>query len=143
MIFLLDVNVLIALIDPTHINHDIAHVWFAAEGGQCWATCPMTENGVIRIVGNVRYANSPGTPGAVAGVLASLRQQPGHNFWPDDISLLDSSAVDAVQLLTHARVTDAYLLALAVAHRGKLATFDKRLTSTPVRNGRAALFHIR
>ena len=28
MTYLLDVNVLIALIDPTHVSHDAAHHWF-------------------------------------------------------------------------------------------------------------------
>jgi predicted nucleic acid-binding protein len=96
----------------------------------------------MRIVGNARYPNSPGTPGAVANVLAGLRQRPGHTFWPDDISLLDPSLVELRQLLTHAQITDAYLLAMPVAHRGKLATFDKKLSATPVRNGKAALFQI-
>jgi predicted nucleic acid-binding protein len=60
--FLLDVNVLIALIDPAHIQHDRAHAWFAKFGKKAWATCPLTENGVLRIVGHARYPNSPGTP---------------------------------------------------------------------------------
>ena len=51
--FLLDINVLIALIDPAHVQHDRAHRWFAGRGQKAWATCPLTENGVLRIVGNV------------------------------------------------------------------------------------------
>ena len=64
--FLLDVNVLIALIDPAHVQHDAAHDWFGRLGHLAWATCPLTENGLLRIVGNPRYPNSPGTPAAVA-----------------------------------------------------------------------------
>ena len=64
--FLLDINVLIALIDPAQVQHDRAHVWFAARGQKSWATCPLTENGVLRIVGHRRYPNSPGSPEAVA-----------------------------------------------------------------------------
>src|SRR5260370_39492055 len=73
MTFLLDVNVLIALIDPVHVQHDAAHAWFAAYGQRSWATCPLTENGVLRIVGNARYPNSPGTPAAVAPLMAGMR----------------------------------------------------------------------
>lgn len=64
MTYLLDVNVLIALLDPAHIQHDTAHAWFAEEGHTAWATCPLTENGVLRIIGHPRYPNSPGSPAA-------------------------------------------------------------------------------
>lgn len=133
--FLLDVNVLIALVDPAHVQHDAAHEWFADHGHQAWATCPLTENGVLRIVGHTRYPNSPGTPAAVAPLLATLRTLPGHVFWPDDISLLDAERVDAARLLGSAQVTDTYLLALACAHGGQLASFDRRLVKDAVRGG--------
>ena len=137
--FLLDINVLIALIDPAHVQHDRAHEWFAATGRKAWATCPLTENGVLRIVGHARYQNSPGTPAAVAKLLTTLCALPGHEFWPDDITLLDSKRVDGSRLLDSAQVTDSYLLALASAHGGQLATFDQRLVTDAVVNGTKAL----
>jgi toxin-antitoxin system PIN domain toxin len=137
--FLLDVNVLIALIDPTHVGHDSAHRWFNVEGKAAWATCPMTENGVIRIVGHPRYPNTPGSPALVAPIMAELRQIGGHAFWPDDISLVDPSRIDAAQVLTSAQVTDSYLLALAAARQGRLATFDRRLSVKAEKGGKAAL----
>lgn len=133
--FLLDVNVLIALLDPAHVQHDAAHEWIAAQGLHAWATCPLTENGVLRIVGNTRYPNSPGTPAAVAPLLTTLRTLPGHVFWTDDISLLDAERVDATRLLSSAQVTDTYLLALACAHDGQLASLDRRLVKDAVRGG--------
>ena len=133
--FLLDVNVLIALVDPTHVQHDAAHEWFSLHGQKAWATCPLTENGLMRIVGHVRYPNSPGTPAAVAHLMATLRALPGHAFWPDDISLLDARWIDATRLLSAAQVTDSYLLALACAHGGQLASFDRRLVTDAVRGG--------
>jgi uncharacterized protein len=139
MTFLPDVNVLIALIDPAHVHHDEAHLWFAVHGRQAWATCPLTENGVLRIVGHARYPNSPGTPAAVAQLMTRLRALPGHSFWPDDISLLDAQELDAERLLTSGQVTDSYLLALACAHGGQLATFDRRLVIDAVRNGARGL----
>ncbi len=139
MTFLLDVNVLIALIDPGHVQHDTAHEWFAVEGKQAWATCPLTENGVLRIVGQARYPNSPGTPAAVRDLMCALVALPGHTFWPDELSLLDGSKVDATRLLTSAQVTDTYLLALAVARKGRLATFDRRLVADAVHRGAKAL----
>jgi toxin-antitoxin system PIN domain toxin len=133
--YLLDVNVLIALIDPAHVQHDAAHDWFAARGHKNWATCPLTENELLRIVGHARYPNSPGTPAAVAPLLATLRKLSGHTFWPDDISLLDARHIDAARLLSSTQVTDSYLLALADAHAGQLASFDRRLVTDAVRGG--------
>ncbi len=128
-------NVLTALVDPVHVQHDAAHEWFAREGRHAWATCPMSENGLLRIVGHPRNPNSPGTPAVVAGILGGLRALPGHGFWPDDISLTDGEWLDANQLLHHGQVTDSYLLALAVAHKGKLASFDRRLVTGAVHGG--------
>jgi toxin-antitoxin system PIN domain toxin len=137
--FLPDVNVLIALIDPTHVQHDRAHAWFGGQGKRTWATCPMTENGVLRVVGHVRYPNSPGTPAAVAELLTILRKVGGHEFWPDDVSLLDARRVDAARLLGANHVTDSYLLALASTHGGKLATFDRHLVADAVIDGSKSL----
>jgi toxin-antitoxin system PIN domain toxin len=136
--YLLDVNVLVALIDPAHVQHDAAHAWFGAEGHQAWATCPITENGLLRIVGHPRYPNSPGTPAEVSALLAGLRGLPGHRFWPDDISLMDPG-IDVQRLLQSGQVTDSYLLALARAHGGRLATFDRKLVVDAVKGGAQAL----
>jgi len=137
--FLLDIDVLIALIDPGHVHHDRAHRWFSSKGTKAWATCPITENGVLRIVGHSRYPNSPGTPAAVATLVASLRELPGYAFWPDDISLIDDRHVNAARLLESAQVTDSYLLALAREHDGQLATLDQRLVADAVIDGRRYL----
>jgi uncharacterized protein len=137
--YLLDVNVLVALIDPNHVAHDAAHHWFETIGARAWATCSITENGVIRIVGNVKYPSTPGSPAEVARIVAQMRELPGHVFWADDISLLGDERIDPSQLLTSAQVTDTYLLALAVAHEGKLATFDRRLSPKAVTASKAAL----
>jgi toxin-antitoxin system PIN domain toxin len=137
--FLLDVNVLIALIDPGHMLHDRAHEWFGSSGKHAWATCPITENGALRIVGHSRYLHSRRTPAAVAEIMIGLRAHPGHDFWPDDITLFDSQRVAHARLLDSEQVSDSYLLALAVAHNGKLATFDRRLVVDAVIGGRQAL----
>jgi uncharacterized protein len=143
MTYLLDVNVLIALIDPRNAHHQTAHHWFANTGHVSWATCPITENGAIRVVGNPRFPNSPGSPFAVAASLASLLSLPGHIFWPDDVSLLDGQRIDLSRMLNSSQVTDSYLLALAVAHGGQLATLDLHLIPDAVLNGKQALHLIR
>jgi toxin-antitoxin system PIN domain toxin len=137
--FLLDVNVLIALVDPAHVQHEQAHDWFARVGQRAFATCPITENGLLRIVGHPKYPNSPGSPGAVLALLNGLRALPGHAFWPDKISIADDQLFDATRLSGHAQVTDSYLLALARAHGGRLASLDKRLVVDAVVGGRKAL----
>ncbi|HEY1613679.1 MAG TPA: TA system VapC family ribonuclease toxin [Rhizomicrobium sp.] len=137
--YLLDVNVLIALIDPGHVQHNAAHAWFSKEGRRSWATCPLTENGVLRIVGNPRYPNSPGVPAAVAQIMTEFCGLRGHVFWPDDISLINGDACIASRLLISGQVTDTYLLALAHAHEGRLATFDRRLVADAVRDGARTL----
>lgn len=138
--YLLDVNVLIALIDPRHVHHALAHHWLQRGGGRSWATCPLTENGVLRIVGHARYANTPGSPAACVVSVLSLLAHAGHVFWTDDISLLDAARVDSARLLDSSQVTDTYLLALAVAHGGKLATLDRRLVTDAVKRGKDALY---
>lgn len=139
MTYLLDVNVLIALIDPMHVAHEAAHRWFAATGAASWATCPMTENGVIRIVGHPKYPNTMGSPAAIAPFVVRLRRLPGHVYWRDGLSLADDVAIDPQRITTPRQVTDTYLLALAVVHGGQLATFDRRLSVAAVHHGRSAL----
>jgi toxin-antitoxin system PIN domain toxin len=137
--FLLDVNVLIALLDPAHVGHDAAHAWFEHEGRLDWATCPITQNGVIRIIGNPRYPNSTGSPAEAAVLVRRLCELEGHRFWPDDVDMFGDGVIDPTEIRTSAQVTDSYLLALAAARGGKLATFDRKLSVRAVRGGRGAL----
>ena len=83
--------------------------------------------------------NSAGSSAAVAPILTGLRSLAGHEFWADDLSLFASDRVDPASIMTHAQITDTYLLALAVSKNGRLVTFDRRLSSKAVRGGRAAL----
>lgn len=135
--YLLDVNLLLALIDPMHIQHESAHRWFAERGQEAWATCPLTENGFVRIASHPNYPNRPGDVAAVLAVLRQLCEAPGHSFWTEDISILQVFESDAI--ITHAQVTDVYLLGLAVHKGGKLATLDQRIPVSSVRGGREAL----
>ncbi|HVC16918.1 MAG TPA: TA system VapC family ribonuclease toxin [Rhodanobacter sp.] len=140
-VFLLDVNVLIALLDPMHTQHMRAHAWFA-DAVTAWASCALTQNGFLRIVSHPRYANPLASPGEAMPVLAEFCARPDHRFWSDDISLLDAAIVDAGHLLSSGQITDSYLLALAVKHGARLATFDKRLVTSAVHGGEAARYVI-
>jgi len=103
----LDVNVLIALIDPEHVDHDLAHRWSGRVGAKSFATCPLTENGLVRIVGHPKYPNSPGPPGIVLQALIGIRALPGHVFWPDRLSIADAGFFAPELLSSHTRVTTA------------------------------------
>ena len=138
-VYLLDVNVLIALVDPVHVQHEQAHEWFSRVGKKGFATCPITENGLLRIVGHPKYPNSPGTPAIVLDSLVAIRALKGHTFWPDDISLADQRYLDASRLSSHAQITDSYLLALARAHEGRLASMDRKLVVNAVKDGSETL----
>ena len=74
MRYLLDVNVLIALIDTAHIHHEIAHEWFAKRGE--WATCAITENGLLRIVAfpDLGCQTAPGDANAPDVVVAEVKR---------------------------------------------------------------------
>ncbi len=137
--YLLDVNVLIALVDPAHVQHEEAHDWFARVGKKSFSTCPITENGLLRIVGHPKYPNSPGPPSSVMPALAKIRSLPGHKFWTDKISMADQSFVSVPHLSSHSRVTDIYLLALARSHGGRLATMDHRISADAVPDGKKCL----
>jgi toxin-antitoxin system PIN domain toxin len=135
--YLLDVNLLLALTDPMHVHHESAHRWFAEKGRKAWATCPLTENGFIRIASHPTYPNRPGDVPAVLAILRRLCEVPGHHFWTEDVSILKILESDAI--IPHSQITDAYLLGLAVHKRGKLATLDQRIPFDAVRSGGEAL----
>ena len=139
MSVLLDVNVLIALVDGQHIHHDAAHDWFGSNAHHGWRTCPLTENGLVRIISHAKYPNGVTSPAFGLDLLRRLTALPGHGFWPDEVSLADPGLFDAARLLTSSQIADAYLLGLAVKNGGRLATFDRRLSGSPVRDGQRAL----
>lgn len=127
MVHLLDVNVLVALFDPAHLHHEPAHAWFGAQRGSGWATCPITQNGFLRVLSNPAYPGRRTTVADAAERLGRFLASGGHEFWPDDVSLLDGEAVSPAHLSGHREITDAYLLALAVRRAGRLATFDRHV----------------
>lgn len=133
---LLDVNVLIALLDDAHVFSIRANEWLDAAPRRI-ATCPIVENGVIRIMSAPAYSASHRlTPEQVAVGLKALTEGLDHAFWPDDVSMLDGTAVDFSRLHGHRQITDAYLLALAVRRGGTLASFDSGVPLSAVRGAK-------
>lgn len=132
-IALLDVNVLVALFDPDHVHHEAAHGWFSANREDGWATCPITENGVIRILSNMAYTGVHETTGAIRQRLDTFCSSGNHTFWPDHLSLRDEHRF-RLSGVSHAQITDVYLLGIAVNNGGRLATFDRRIALRAVIN---------
>ena len=137
---LLDVNMLVALFDPDHLHHEIAHDWFADNHAAGWATCPLTENGFVRILGHKNYPNFKGGTEAARDVLQKICLLPGHQFWPDSVSVRDRTVLPGLPVSKH--ITDCYLLALAVERGGRFATLDHAVDASKVRGGAKALLTI-
>lgn len=121
---LLDLNVLIALAWPNHVSHADATAWFAAHSAKGWATCPMTEAGFVRISSNPAIIRESVDPRSALEKLREITAHKRHAFWPDDLPLDRLPPEIAASIVGHRQVTDAYLLALAVFHEGKLVTLD-------------------
>ena len=132
---LFDVNVLIALIDPGQVHHDRAHAWWAEHREAGWASCPITQIGLVRVLSQPRYPNAVSTPEAVRCLQKAVSQNE-HAFWPDDVSPSDAQRIDSERVLGPRQVTDVYLLSLAVQNGGRLATFDRAIPVSAVRGAK-------
>ncbi len=101
-----------------------------------WASCPLTQNGFLRISAQRSYSNPKPLPVALR-LLHSLVAGSDHLFWPDDVSILDAGMIDYTRLLSPKKIADVYLLALAVKHGGRLVTLDSGISVEAVRGAEA------
>jgi toxin-antitoxin system PIN domain toxin len=125
MIALLDVNVLVALAWPNHINHEVAHHWFAAHRDHGWATCPVTQAGFVRVSSNQRVFRDAKSPGEALLLLDRIVSLAGHCFFTDEVDFTCDPLIDRERLFGHRQITDAQLLAIAGANGAGVATFDR------------------
>lgn len=139
---LLDINALLALLDSKHVFHDAAHRWVESTADLVFLTCPLVQNGTLRVASQAGYPNRLGTTAEARRILQAFCADPRHEFCPDDLSLLDEDQVARPEVLTPSRVTDVYLLALARKHGARLATFDRRVPVEAVPDGRKSLLLI-
>jgi hypothetical protein len=133
---LLDVNVLIALLDSDHLHHGHASAWLTQNIGKGWASCPLTENGCIRIMSQTGYPNAQ-PAAAIAERLAAATATTHHVFWPDAVSMLDAGRIAWNAVLGARQVTDVYLLALAVQQCGRFVTLDRAVPLKAVPGAKA------
>ena len=127
--YLLDSNLLIALLWPSHERHDVAVKWFTRHRVRGWATCPITQAGFVRIVSNPAFSRDAVQPREAVAVLSANTAAKDHAFWPDDLPVAEAVAFSGVRLMGHQQVTDAYLLGLAIRCGGMLATLDQRIVA--------------
>lgn len=130
---LLDINVLIALLDADHVFHERAHAWWSANAGRGWASCPLTENGVIRIMCNPGYSRRIRlVPSELIRLLASFAANNNHEFWSDQLSLRDKRHFAPDRIHGSRQVTDVYLLGLATSRDARLVSFDESIPLSAV-----------
>jgi toxin-antitoxin system PIN domain toxin len=128
----LDTNVLIALLDQDHAFHARAHAWWRKDQPP-WASCPLTENGVVRIMASPSYSRArPFTIAELVNLLQTFTARTKHIFWPDSVSILDATRFDHGRILLSETLTDIYLLSLAVEKGGRLVTFDQGIATSAV-----------
>jgi uncharacterized protein len=121
---LLDVNLLIALFEPDHPHHEVAHDWFGDNHKNGWATCALTQNGFVRILANPRQGVALNRAVDLLNHLAQFCASKNHVFWHDSVSLTDKELFNPSLIRGYRQVSDIYLLGLAKEMSGCLATFD-------------------
>jgi toxin-antitoxin system PIN domain toxin len=139
--YLLDTNMLVALLWPSHAQHDLALKWFTRHRGKGWGTCPITQAGFVRIVSNPAFSRDAVTPRDAVAVLSANTAANDHLFLPNDLPVAEAVAFAGIKLVGHQQLTDAYLLGLALGRGCRLATLDQRISvlTDPKSPQRAAL----
>jgi uncharacterized protein len=125
--FLLDVNVLLAMMWPEHEAHNKVQQWLRRHAREGWATCPFTQTAFVRILANPAFSPHSPTPPEAFALLQSNLANPSHSFWADAISFEEATRPFRHRILGHRQVSDAYLLGLAIHRGGRLATLDRSI----------------
>lgn len=134
--YLLDVNLLIALLDESHVHHELAKKWLKSPGLE-WTICPFSEAGFLR------HMSRPKTGGfsveEATAMLASFIQQVGYRYEPLDADWRKLTHPFSKRILGHKQITDAYLLGLAIQKGLILVTFDKGILHMAGEHGQHVL----
>jgi toxin-antitoxin system PIN domain toxin len=144
LIWLFDVNVLIAIADPSHVFHEAVHAWLADATDQTWASCPITENGMIRVLSQPAYRGGTRTPAEAIATLRRMKEaRPWrHVFWSEDFSITDKRVVHSERIAGPKQVTDVYLAAMALRRGGRLVTFDSGVAWQTIKGGSKELIEV-
>ena len=120
--YLLDVNVLVALMSKDHIHYGMVWEWFHRPDLQ-WALCAFTEAGFLRNV----TASRPGQVSmkTATSILEQLTHHAGYRYYPINTNWQTLCSPFFQRLYGTKQVTDAYLLGLAVREKLVLCTMDR------------------
>ena len=140
MTSLLDVNVLVGMLDANHEHHAAVAGWLG-QNEDTWASCPITQNGYLRIVTQEGYANAISINEAV-NKLGQAVSTASHEFLSDDISLLNEQLVAHEHIQGPKQLTDIYLLALSVSHGARFVTLDQGVSRITVPQATEASLHV-
>ena len=128
-VYLLDINVLVALLWTNHEQHQAASAWFKRRQQGGWATCALTQAGFIRVSSNPRVFRDAPTPVKAVEILELNLDHPTHRFFKDELDFPHAVKPFGNRLSGHQQTTDAYLFGLAIHKGGVLATFDKSIAT--------------
>lgn len=123
--YLLDLNVLLALVDSGHQHHQKTTEWFESYGKFNWGLCPLTECAFLRVAANPAYRPEPNALEQAVAVLRGLKEHHGFLYWEIDKSWTELTAPFAARISGYRQITNACLLGLAIQKKGALVTFDK------------------
>lgn len=136
---LLDVNVLVAAAWPSHHFHQIVHAWLAARPKLMWATCAFTQAAFLRLSSNPQAFRDAVNPSEALRALSVITRHRHHRYWAECPEIPQLALWSSLTITGYRQITDAYLLALAHHHEGKLVTLDRgipELLATPAERKR-------
>jgi toxin-antitoxin system PIN domain toxin len=122
--YLLDVNVLVALLDEDHVHHSLASEWFDTRGLQ-WALCPLTEAGFLRYMTRPKVGDM--SVKEASRMLARLAEEPGYHYQPISAEWGSLASPFFKRVFGHNQITDAFLLGVAIQEELVLVTLDKAI----------------
>jgi hypothetical protein len=121
-VYLLDVNILIALAWDDHEHHARAHAWFTQLANASFATCNVTQSGFVRLCLNPNVVHCQMGIADVFAMLESFTKHPNHSFCEDGALQTELPAWQKVT--SYKQVTDTNLRLIAHRHSRKLVTLD-------------------
>jgi uncharacterized protein len=128
-IWLLDAEVLLALVWPRHEGHRAAHVWFAETGKLGWASNTLTQLGTLRLLTHPAVTKGAVSPSEAVKIVDALTAHPSHDFWPLEEMPLKVWGDVLGRIQTRRDWTDAQLLFEAERRDGGVVTFDEGMKS--------------
>jgi toxin-antitoxin system PIN domain toxin len=127
--WLLDAEVLLALVWPRHEGHHAAHAWFAETGRSGWASNTLTQLGALRLLTHPAVTKGAVSPSEAVRIVDAMTAHPAHEFWPLEEMPLKVWGDVVGRIRTRRHWTHARLLFEAERRDGGVVTFDEGMKS--------------